>query len=39
MLALKHVGAINEEQCNKTVNQVCICLFIIHTVKDARYNG
>ena len=39
VLALKHVGAINKEQYNKTVNQVCICVFITHTVKDARYKG
>ena len=31
--ALKHVQAINEEQYTKTVNQVCICVFIKHTVR------
>jgi hypothetical protein len=30
---VKHVAAINNEQYNKTVSQVCICLFIVHAVK------
>lgn len=34
MLALKHVGAINQEQYNKTVNQLCNCLFVIRIVKE-----
>jgi len=34
VLALKYVGAINKEHYNKTVNHLCICLFVIHIVKE-----
>jgi len=33
VLALQRVWAINKEQYNKTVNEVCICLFITHMVE------
>jgi hypothetical protein len=39
-LALKHVGAINKEQYNKRpIKCAFVCLFVIYTLKDARYKG
>jgi hypothetical protein len=31
---LKHVRAINKEEYNKTLNQLCIFWFIIHRIKE-----
>jgi hypothetical protein len=38
-LALKHVGAINKDQYNKLSIKCAFIRFLIHIVKDARYQG